>query len=122
MEPTIRKEHSQFWIIFNPRLTTDFIYRRFVTSPPPNTVARKINYPDNPFLSQTALAVAAAAKEEDLDNYTHIYLGEPREDDDAVIIKRSWILAAVDAHIQLGLEGLGTKRIGFDVADDGDDK
>lgn len=123
LEPTIRKEFSQFWIIFNPKLTTDFVYRRFVTNPPPNTVVRKINYPDNPFLSNTALAVAAAAKEEDEDNYNHIYLGQPKEDDDSVIIKRSWILAAVDAHLKIkGFDVVGTKRIGFDVADDGDDK
>lgn len=122
LEPTIRKEHSQFWIVFNPKLTTDFVYRRFVTNPPPNTVVRKINYPDNPFLSQTALAIAAAAKEEDEDNYNHVYMGYAKEDDDSVIIKRSWILAAIDAHLILGFEGLGTKRVGFDVADDGDDK
>ncbi|MFD2013762.1 phage terminase large subunit [Acinetobacter vivianii] len=42
LEPTIRKEHSQFWIVFNPKLTTDFVYRRFVTNPPPNTVVRKL--------------------------------------------------------------------------------
>ncbi|MDC4397120.1 phage terminase large subunit, partial [Acinetobacter baumannii] len=119
LEPTIRKEYSQFWIIFNPKLTTDFVYRRFVTSPPPNTVVRKINYPDNPFLSKTALAVAAAAKEEDEENYNHIYLGQPREDDDDVIIKRSWVMAAIDAHKILGFEPQGERRVGFDVADDG---
>lgn len=122
LEPTIRKEFSQFWIIFNPKLTTDFVYRRFVTNPPPNTVVRKINYPDNPFLSNTALAVAAAAKEEDEENYNHIYLGQPREDDDDVIIKRSWVMAAIDAHKQLGFEPQGERKVGFDVADDGNDK
>lgn len=122
LEPTIRKEYSQFWIVFNPKLTTDFVYRRFVTNPPPNTVVRKINYPDNPFLSKTALAVAAAAKEEDEENYNHIYLGQPREDDDDVIIKRSWVMAAIDAHKILGFEPQGERRVGFDVADDGNDK
>lgn len=122
LEPTIRKEHSQFWIIFNPKLTTDFVYRRFVTNPPPNTVVRKINYPDNPFLSNTALGVAAAAKDEDEENYNHIYMGQPREDDDDVIIKRSWVMASIDAHKQLGFEPQGARKLGFDVADSGDDK
>lgn len=122
LEPTIRKEYSQFWIIFNPKLTTDFVYRRFVTNPPPNTIVRKINYPDNPFLSKTALAVAHAAMEEDIENYNHIYLGQPREDDDDVIIKRSWVMAAIDAHIRLGFEPQGQRKVGFDVADSGDDK
>lgn len=122
LAPTIRKEHSQFWIIFNPRLVTDFVYRRFVQNPPPDTVVRKINYLDNPFLSSTMLKVIEAAKEEDEDDYNHIYLGVPRDDDDAAIIKRSWVMAAVDAHKTLGFEPAGARRIGFDVADSGEDK
>lgn len=55
LEPTIRKEGSQVWIIFNPKLATDFAYKRFVSKPPPNTVIRKINYDENPFLSQTMI-------------------------------------------------------------------
>lgn len=121
LEPTVRKAHSQFWIIFNPRLATDFVWRRFVVSPPPNTVVRKINYTENPFLSQTMLDLIAAAKEEDFEEYQHIYLGVPRNDDESVIIKRSWIEAAIDAHKVLGFEPSGAKRIGFDVADSGND-
>lgn len=121
LEPTVRKAHSQFWIIFNPRLATDFVWRRFVVSPPPNTVVRKINYTENPFLSQTMLDLIAAAKEEDFEEYQHIYLGVPRSDDESVIIKRSWIEAAIDAHKVLGFEPSGAKRIGFDVADSGND-
>jgi len=122
LEPTLRNEQSQFWIIFNPRLVTDFVYRRFVTNTPPDTVKRKINFDENPFLSKTILKVIQALKDEDEDEFRHVYLGEPREDDDAVIIKRSWIMAAIDAHKKLGIEPTGRKRIGFDVADSGEDK
>lgn len=122
LEPTLRKDGSQFWIIFNPRLVTDFVYRRFVTRTPPDTIKRQINYDENPFLSQTMLKVIAAKQAEDEDDFRHIYLGEPLEDDDAVIIKRSWILASVDAHKKLGIQPAGERRIGFDIADSGDDK
>jgi len=122
LEPTLRGEGSQFWIIFNPNLISDFVYRRFVTNTPPETVKRKINYTENPFLSKTILKVIAAKKEEDYDDYRHIYLGEPKEDDELAIIKRSWINAAIDADIVLGVEPVGVKRAGFDVADTGDDK
>ena len=122
LEPTVRKDGSQFWIIFNPRLVTDFVYRRFVTNTPPDTVVRTINYTDNPFLSSTIMKVIEAKRAEDEEGYRHIYLGEPREDDDAVIIKRSWIMAALGAREKLGLERTGQRRIGFDVADGGDDK
>lgn len=122
LEPTVRKEGSQFWIIFNPRLSTEFAWRRFVSNPPRGTLVRQINYTENPFLSQTMLDVIAAAKEEDQDEFEHIYLGVPRDDDDEAVIKRSWVMAAIDAHKALGIEPTGGKRIGFDVADSGSDK
>lgn len=122
LEPTIRKNHSQVWIIFNPYLATDFAWQRFVVNPPPDTIVRCINYPENPFLSKTMLRVIEAAKAEDADEFAHIYLGEPKANDDSVVIKRAWIMAAIDAHIKLGFKPSGRKRTGFDVADSGDDK
>ncbi|SDK40079.1 phage terminase large subunit [Pseudomonas delhiensis] len=122
LEPTIRKQGSQIWVIFNPKLSTDFTYKRFVVNPPPNTVKRLINYTENPFLSDTMLSIIEAAKEEDEEAYGHIYLGIPRDDDDASIIKRSWLMAAIDAHKTLGITPSGSKRLGFDVADSGSDE
>lgn len=125
LEPTLRGEGSQFWIIFNPRYATDFVYRRFVRNPPPDTIVRQINYPDNPFLSKTILKVIEAKKNEDFEEFQHIYLGLPRENDDAAVIKRSWIQTAIDAHLTVTpSQGTwrGGKTLGYDVADDGDDK
>jgi hypothetical protein len=85
LEPTLRKEGSQFWIIFNPRLVTDFVYRRFISNTPPDTIKKQINYVDNPFLSSTILKVIEAKRKEDEEEFRHIYLGEPLTDDDAVI-------------------------------------
>ena len=68
------------------------------------------------------LRIIEAAKLADFDDYQHVYLGVPNQDDDGAIIKRAWILAAIDAHKQLGFEPFGYKRIGFDVADSGADK
>ena len=45
LEPTIRKQGSEIWVSFNPKLVTDFIYQRFIVNPPPNTRVRLINYP-----------------------------------------------------------------------------
>lgn len=122
LEPTVRKDGSQFWVIFNPRLVTDFVWRRFVRNPPPNSVVRQINYTENPFLSQTMQELIEAAKAEDFEDYQHIYLGVPREDDEATIIKRSWIMAAIDADKRIPGNWRGGKTIGYDVADDGNDK
>ncbi len=81
-EATIRKQGSQIWIVFNPKLATDFAYKRFVVNPPPNTVVRRINYDENPFLSETMRQVIKAAKAEDYEDYEHIYLGVPKQDDE----------------------------------------
>ena len=121
LDPTIRKEGSQHWIIFNPRLSNDFIYQKFVVNPPPDTIIRKINYTENPFLSNTILKVIEAAKAEDYENYQHIYEGVPRDDDDEAVIKRSHIMAAIDGHKLLNIEPTGIERLGFDVADSGED-
>ncbi len=122
LEPTLRNNYSQFWFIFNPQLTNDFVYQRFVVNPPPNTTIRKINYDQNPYLSKTMKAVIEAKKAEDYEEYEHIYLGVPRDDDDSVIIKRSWLNAAIDAHKALNFEPEGSRRVGFDIADDGGDR
>lgn len=122
LEPTVRKDGSQFWLIFNPMLSTDFVWRRFVLTPPPGTISRLINYTENPFLSDTMLRVIEATKDEDEGEFTHIYLGVPRDDDDTAVIKRSWVMAAIDAHLKLGITPTGDSRLGFDVADSGADK
>lgn len=141
LEPTVRKEGSQFWIIFNPRLASDFVYRNFVTNTPNSligdnvrgvagdTIKRLINYTENPFLSSTIRKVIAKKEAEDPEEFRRIYLGEPQEDDDRAVIKRSWVLAAIGAKKFLMDEGrltlrqaMGRQRIGFDIADGGKDK
>jgi phage terminase large subunit len=122
LEPTLRKEGSQFWLVFNPMLSVDFVWKRFVLNPPPGTIKRLINYTENPFLSDTMLRVIEAARQEDDTEYSHVYLGIPRDDNENAVIKRSWIMAAIDAHKTLGIEPAGRDQVGFDVADSGADK
>lgn len=120
LEPTIRKEGSQIWLIFNPRYSTDFVWRRFVINPPFGALVRSINYHENPFISDTMLRVIAAAKAEDEEDYNHVYCGVPRDNDDKSIIKRAQVMSSIDAHIRLGLEPVGARTVGFDVGDGGD--
>ncbi len=120
IEPTIREEGAECWIVYNPRFTNDFV-EDFKHDPANGVVVRHINYDENPFLSDTMRRKIERAKAADYDSYEHTYLGIPRDDDDRVIIKRSWIEAAIDAHKKLGIEITGPRRIGFDVADSGSD-
>jgi phage terminase large subunit len=122
IEPTIRKEGSEIWVIFNPRLATDFAYQRFVVNPPDNAIVRKINYDENPFCSDTFLETVERTKREDAEAYEHVYLGVPKSNDEDSIIKRTFAESCVDAHLKLGIENSGSKVIGYDVADSGADK
>ena len=122
LDPTIRKEGSQIWLVFNPKYVTDFVWKRFVVDPPEDTIGRLINYIENPFLSETSRKKIVAMERDDPEMHAHVYLGEPLENDERVIIKRSWIMAAIDAHKTLGITPTGQKRIGNDIADDGKDK
>lgn len=122
LNPTLRKQGSQFWLTFNPRLATDFVYQYFILNTPPNTITHKINYTDNPFISQTIRDEIEACRAVSEDDFRHIYLGEPRADDENAVIKRAHIVAAIGAHERLGIEPVGQRRIGFDVADSGADK
>lgn len=122
IEPTVtRNKGAECWIVFNPRAATDFAYQRFVVNPPKGYIKRRINFDENPFLDADALVGIEAMRDEDLEDFNHIYMGVPLSDDDRVIIKRRWLDAAIDAHIKLNITPTGTHRIGYDVADDGED-
>jgi len=121
LEPTIRKEGSEVWISFNPRLITDFIWQNFIVNPPEDTIIRQINYSENPFLSNTMKKVIEKLKVKDYERYEHVYLGKPLSDDDQVIIRRSWVEAAIDFHLHTDLDLTGKNTVGYDVADSGDD-
>ena len=122
LEATInRKDGSEVWLVFNPQYATDFAYQRFVVNPPTDYVVRKINFEENPFLSETAKKIIARCRAESEEDYQHIYMGNPKQDAEGTVIKRSWIEAAIDAHLKLGFEATGKHTIGFDVADDGED-
>lgn len=77
--PTIRKECSEIWISFNPQLDTDETYRRFVLKAPTSAVVRKVNWQDNPFFPVTLRDEAMALRENDPDEYLHVYEGNCRQ-------------------------------------------
>jgi phage terminase large subunit len=119
--PTIRKQGSEIWMIFNPDSFTDYVYQNFVVNPPPNTIVQKINWDDNPFLSETMLEVIHEHFRRDPEGARHIYGGEAKMNNDRAVIPYLYVQACIDAHEKLGFEASGSRRIGFDVADDGGD-
>lgn len=129
IEPTIRKEDSLSILLFNPGFVTDYVWQHFVVNTPPNTVVQQINYPDNPFLSDKAKRTIEAMQQSDPELYEHVYLGKPLGDSELSIFRRRWLESCVDAHVVLTQAGVipaggmtARNVIGFDPADDGEDK
>lgn len=123
LAPTIRKDGSQIWMVFNPQLFTDYVYQNFVVNPQPDSIVRKINFDENPFLSKTMVEVIENHRIRNPETFNHVYLGEPVSDDDRAVIKLSWIYSAIDFHEKIeGYQLGGRSYVGFDVADDGSDK
>lgn len=122
IDPTIRKAGAEIWVLWNPRYETDFVQSKLPRLLGDDCIIRHINYDENPFLSDTARKKAERLKQNDREAYDHIYLGIPLSSDDAAVIKRQWVMSAIGAHDELGVKVTGSKRLGFDVADDGGDK
>lgn len=119
--PTIRKPGSEIWVSYNPKNILDDTHQRFVINPPDDICLLTVNWNDNPHFPDVLRLEMEECKRKDFDLYQHIWEGQPVADSDLAIIKPSWIAAAVDAHIKLNFEASGAKRIGFDVADEGED-
>ena len=122
IDPTIRKEGSEVWLLWNPDLVSDFVQVKLPKLLGDDCIIKHINYTQNPFLSDTARKKAERLKETDPEAYEHIYLGIPKSDDDSTLIKRSWIEAAIDAHITLGFDMDGESKSALDIADQGKDE
>lgn len=123
IRPTIlREDNSLCILVFNPDYDTDFIYREFIMKDQDNVLKRMVNYTDNPFLGNSAKElIESDRKNLDDSDFNHIYLGYPKAENENSFIKRSWIDACIDAHIKLGIEPRGERRIGYDIADAGSD-
>lgn len=75
--PTIRKEGSSITIAFNPKNLTDPTYQRFVVNATGDMHVVKVSYFDNPFFPKVLEKERLRLKEQDIDAYNHIWLGEP---------------------------------------------
>lgn len=121
LEPTIRKDGSEIWCVYNPNLITDYIHDRFVVNDEPYCVHKHINYDQNPFISNTSLRRIEHLKKTDPDSHAFIYLGIPKGNDDSSVIKLKWIQAAIDAHKKIDDMFSGSHNLGYDIADSGGD-
>src|ERR1019366_6166526 len=71
--PTIRKPGSEIWVTFNPDLEEDEAWQRFVVWPPPDSIVRKVNWNDNPWLPEELRREKDQLKTRDLDAYLNVW-------------------------------------------------
>lgn len=83
--PTIRKDGSEIWVSFNPELETDETYKRFVKTPPPGAVVKKITWRDNPWFPEVLRKEMEHLKATDYDSYLTVWEGHCRQTLDGAI-------------------------------------
>lgn len=121
--PTIRAPKSEVWVIWNPKRPNSWVAENFDDAPPPRSLVTTVNHSDNPWFSKELNEQRLHDKATMPANlYNHIWEGAYLLDDDTSVIKSAWLESAIDAHLLIpGMED-GRATLGFDVADDGDDK
>ena len=77
LDPTIRKSGSELWFSMNRENENDAIWRAIAANPDDQTLIVKVNYYDNPFCPDEMKYLAEKCKAENLDDYMHIWEGEP---------------------------------------------
>jgi phage terminase large subunit len=75
LTPTIRKPGSEIWICFNPEDEEDHTYKNFVLKPRQNSIVIQMNWRDNPFFPEDLRKEMEEMREEDFDEYLHVYEG-----------------------------------------------
>ncbi len=91
--PTIRKPGSEIWVSFNPSSEHAPTWRRFVQNAPPDCVAVRINWSDNPWLPAELRAEMEHLKATDYEAYLQVWEGEFRQYADGAIYKAEMIEA-----------------------------
>ncbi len=123
IRPTIlREDNSMCILVFNPDYDTDFVYNEFVMKEHSNVLVKQINYDENMFLSDSAKELIESDRENlDEDDFSNIYDGVPKAENEDAFIKRKWIEAAINANHILNIENRGIDAVGYDIADGGTD-
>lgn len=95
--PTIRKKGSEIWLSFNPNLSTDPTYTRFLTEPiRKNQTTVKVSYKNNSYFSDELKKEMEYQKSIDFNDYLHIWEGHCRTSTEAQIFKDKYIVEAFD--------------------------
>jgi phage terminase large subunit len=85
--PTIRKQGSEIWIVYNPNLESDATYKRFQHNPPPGTIHITMNWRDNLWMSPELVMEKDHLFAVDPEAAAHVWDGELRKHAEAAIMR-----------------------------------
>ena len=119
LDPTIRKAGSELWFSMNRENENDAIWRAIAANPDDQTLIVKVNYYDNPFCPEEMKYLAEKCKAENLDDYMHIWEGEPISLGDYKLFNVKDVREAMIPKMDSSTSPL---VIGLDIARAGSDK
>lgn len=86
--PTVvRTPNCMIIMSMNPKLPSDAVYADYVSVERDDTIVVQINYTDNKNCPDDLIKLAEQMRDNDYDEYEHIYLGKPKEIADGAIYK-----------------------------------
>ena len=94
--PTIRKDDSEIWASFNAEFEEDPVWKRFVKSPPPGAIVRKVTWRDNPWFPSVLRTEMENDRAKDPDLYMHVWEGEPRRMSASQVMYGKWSIRPFD--------------------------
>ena len=119
LNPTIRKPNSEIWVSMNRDQENDPIWKAIAAHPDDRTLVVKVNYYDNPHCPEEMKYLAEKCKQENIDDFEHIWLGAPQNQGDTKLIAAKDVRKAQENKIMSSTSPL---IIGVDIARYGDDK
>ena len=119
LNPTIRKAGSELWFSMNRENENDAIWRAIAANPDDQTLIVKVNYYDNPFCPDEMKYLAEKCKADNLDDYMHIWEGEPISLGDYKLFNVKDVREAMIPKMDSSTSPL---IIGLDIARAGSDK
>lgn len=91
--PTIRKEKAKVFFSMNRYLKTDPVYQAFKNRD--DCLIIKINYDENEYCPQALIKEAMECKEASIEDYNHIWLGDPLGDADNYLFNQDKLEATM---------------------------
>lgn len=120
LTPTIRKPGSQIWFSFNRYDKKDPVFERFCTKPNERTLVKKVNYTDFKDFFETIgqteaynmiCQEAEDCKELNIDDYNHIWLGEPKLNKEGAVFRFNPVTSVVEGLRERILRELNNPKI-----------